>query len=351
MIALYILLVLAGVVGAGAAYQRIGLVRDRRRYPAPGQFIEVNGQRLHIYAQGEGSPTVVLEAGIAATSLSWRLVDRAIAKFTRVVEYDRAGLGWSGRLRTPRTAQHAARELHELLQRAGEQPPFVLVGHSFGGLVVREFAAAYAEEVAGLVLVDPFRPQQWTPLTPLQRRMVAGGVFFSRWGGVLARVGVVRGCLSLAMSGRSTIPKIVSRASAGPASSVTDRMVGQVQKLPCEVWPIVAAHWADAKSFVGMAEHLRWLPESAAAWKGTPCELPVTLITGVRAEPGPSDEAARIGACVRHVVAERSGHWVQLDQPELVIEAVREMVTAVREHRWPAGADRAEREPIPPTHR
>jgi len=123
-------------------------------YPPPGQMVDVGGYRLHINCQGrkqsDDSPTVVLEAGATQFSLTWDHVQREVAKFARVCAYDRAGLGWSERSPNPRTAPYIVAELHALLTKAGVEPPYVLVGHSMGGLYVRYYAHEHGERVVGI---------------------------------------------------------------------------------------------------------------------------------------------------------------------------------------------------------
>jgi pimeloyl-ACP methyl ester carboxylesterase len=123
---------------AGMGYQFAGMLIDRSHYPPPGQMIDVGGHRLHLYCTGTGSPTVVLEAAAPGWSLYWSLVQPDVAKVTKVCAYDRAGLGWSERGPLPRTGQRMARELHQLLTRAGISGPYVFVGHSLGGFVARQ---------------------------------------------------------------------------------------------------------------------------------------------------------------------------------------------------------------------
>jgi pimeloyl-ACP methyl ester carboxylesterase len=155
-----LLLVLAGIV-----YQAIASARDAQRYPPLGRLIDVVGYRLHINSTGEGTPAVVLDAGVCDCSLNWCLVQPEVAKFTRVCSYDRAGMGWSDAGPSPRTSEVIVRELHTLLTNAGIAGPYVLVGHSFGGYNVRLFAHDYPEEVVGLVLVDSAHEDQW-PMLP-----------------------------------------------------------------------------------------------------------------------------------------------------------------------------------------
>jgi len=153
------LLVLAGI---GAVYQLIATERDRRAYPPPGRLIDVGGYRLHLDARGVASaaPTVILEGGAGLGSVTWGWVQPRVAETTRVLAYDRAGIGWSDRGPEPRDGRQIARELHAALQGAGIYGPYVLVGHSFGGLYVRIFGDMYPDEVVGMVLVDPTHPDQ-----------------------------------------------------------------------------------------------------------------------------------------------------------------------------------------------
>lgn len=321
------------LVAAGALYQALGTRRDLRRFPPLGQWFDVAGVRIHLHESGSGSPAVVLESGISATSISWALVQPEIAKFARVCSYDRAGLGWSDAAKAPRTPSQLARELRDLLAAAQIPAPYVLVGHSFGGLVIRAFAALYPSDVAGLVLVDPLRPEDWWPTSDQQKRMIARAVKLSRRGALLARVGVVRGCLALVMSGRRFIPKLAARVSSRRGgSAVTERLAGEIGKLPRHTWPMVAAHWSDPKSFEGMARHIETLSESVAEVAGRLIArgVPVTLITGANTPEAKQGWEPRLfGPEVKHVVAQQSGHWVQLDEPGLVIEAVRDVLARI----------------------
>ena len=127
-------------------------------YPPPGRLINLGTHSLHLQCDGEGAPSVIFDAALGASSLSWSLVQPAVARVTRACAYDRAGFGWSERGPLPRTAGRIADELHELLTRAGVHPPYLLVGHSFGGLVMRIFASRHADDVGGLVLIEPAVP-------------------------------------------------------------------------------------------------------------------------------------------------------------------------------------------------
>lgn len=146
---------------AGASYQVIESRLDARRFPESGRLVDVGGYSLLLNCTGVGSPTVVLEAGFSDLSVEWGAVQPEIAKSSRVCSYDRAGYGSSDPGPTPRTSAQIANELHTVLKNAGEAPPYVLVGHSFGGYIVRVFNGRYPDEVAGIVLVDATQEDQY----------------------------------------------------------------------------------------------------------------------------------------------------------------------------------------------
>lgn len=167
---LIIVCLLIGVALGGAAYQAVGYHLDARRSPEPGRLVDIGGYRLNINCLGAGDSTVILESGLGDISVEWQSVQTEIAKFARVCSYDRAGYGSSDPVPTPRTSRAIAGELHRLLQNAGEKPPFILVGHSFGGYNVRVFEGNYPGEVAGLVLVDSPQEDQYEMLPSAWKR-------------------------------------------------------------------------------------------------------------------------------------------------------------------------------------
>src|SRR5262245_31328525 len=128
---------------------------DQPAYPPPGKLLDVGGYRLHLNCTGKSDPTVVLIAGGGDFSFDWGLVQPDASRFARVCSYDRAGLAWSDPGPTPRTMRQEAYELHTILKAARIKAPYVVVGHSLGGLIARVYAERYPEEVAGIVLVDP----------------------------------------------------------------------------------------------------------------------------------------------------------------------------------------------------
>lgn len=152
---LAIIALLLLLIGAGFTYETIMEIGDAERYPYFGQLVEVDGYTMHIHCKGIGSPTVILESGAGGFSISNQPMQQWLREETRVCVYDRAGMGWSDPRPKPRTAWQIAHELHALLQAANVESPYVLVGPSNGGLYVRAFAVEYADETAGLALLDP----------------------------------------------------------------------------------------------------------------------------------------------------------------------------------------------------
>lgn len=185
---------LIGLAVLGATYQGIATARDLQRYPPPGQLVEVGGYKLHLYSQGEnlGNPTVILLSCGDCLTPNWGWVQPAVAQLTRVVAYDRAGFGWSEPAPTPRTPDQRVAELRIALQTAGIPAPYLLVGHSYGGLLANLFAARYPNEVAGMVLLDPRHPDQAKRWPAAARATEARAGEMIRLLGWLARLGLLR---------------------------------------------------------------------------------------------------------------------------------------------------------------
>jgi pimeloyl-ACP methyl ester carboxylesterase len=331
----WLFLLIPALPAVGMLYQWMGALNDRRRFLGLGRLVDVgDGRRIYVSDMGremESGPTVIFESGIAATSQNWLRVQEAVARFTRAVSYDRDGLGWSSACASERTPSNIARELRELLQRAEVPGPYVLVGHSFGGLVVRRYAAMYPDEVEGVVLVDPMRTEEWPPVNERQRALLERGIRMAGYGTQVARFGLARLATTSLLCRSGKASRAFSRAAGNAGIHVMQRITCEVGKMPRAVWPIVAAHWASPKYYQGLAAHLEAVTatvtemQRAEAIEG----MPVVLLTPGTAEPLSSDRLRRIGPEVRQVIAEKSGHWVHLDEPELVLETIRSMVEQV----------------------
>jgi pimeloyl-ACP methyl ester carboxylesterase len=337
---LLLLLILPSVLIAGVVYQTIGSWIDETRFPPPGRLVNIGAYKLHLKRQGSGHPVVVLEAGIAATSISWSPVQARLAQFSTVCSYDRAGLGWSeqrSRGSCPCTLEQMVGELEALLRNCGLAPPFVLVGHSFGGLLVSAFAHAYPEQAAGLVLIDPISPTYWGRASQANADQILAAVRLSRRGAILAHIGLVRAALSVLNAGGRWLPKQVGRAVARQGSDLMQNLAREVAKLPRELRTTVRAHWSRPRGFLAMAEYLDALPACAAAGlkMSLPANIPVTILSAGNATPEELRERdAWAGQSERghHVKVPGTGHWLQLERPELVFDVVREMVSQWRDH-------------------
>jgi pimeloyl-ACP methyl ester carboxylesterase len=319
----------------GWILQLIGTGLDRWRYPPPGRLVQVGGHKLHLYQTGtdqaEEMPMVVLEAGIGASSLSWRYVQDEIEPLVRVASYDRAGLGWSTESTTPRHTRQVVHELLTLLDNAGIREPVVLVGHSFGGMTSLAAACLHPERFAGLVLVDPLHPAEWTLPDGQRKRMLEYGAFLAERGVVLARFGLVRATLRLLLLGASKSATWVNRATSGHGADNLERLVGEVRKLPRHLWPQIRAQWTQEKTFASLANHLRQLPLSSvqAANAMRPLDMPLVVISAGNLEQVRLDAhrgLAQLSPQGHHIIAHRAGHWVQVDEPDIVVAAIRRVL-------------------------
>lgn len=178
----------------GAVYQTVGAQSDKQNFPPPGQLYDVGGYRLHLYCTGpqdSDNPTVILETLSGGVSSLWAWIQPEIAQATRVCSYDRAGRGWSEPSPRPIALQQTVSDLHTLLQKAGVAGPYVLVGHSVGGIYVRKYAADYPNEVVGIVLVDSSHPDQLVRV-PEERAEKDAYLRMSAVFPMLARLGIFR---------------------------------------------------------------------------------------------------------------------------------------------------------------
>jgi pimeloyl-ACP methyl ester carboxylesterase len=335
---------LAVTLALMALVQAICARSDARKFPPPGRLVDIPAARMHVRQSGEGRPSVVLEAGIAASSLSWSMVQPMLAASTTTYSYDRAGFGWSTSESKGCSLTKIADDLHALLAALEVRAPYIVVAHSFGSYIVTAYAQRYAGELAGIVLVDPLTPEEWVMPNREQRWTLRRGVWFSRAGGALASVGVLRVCLWLLERGSREAPRGVLKMFGAKATETVERILRELAKLPPEVVRVIRARWSTPKFFWSMAAYIQAVPECAAEIQARfiPASIPVTVLSGAHQPEVRLREHAAIAARSvrgRHVMADKSAHWIHLDQPELVAEAVREMAEAlpftmqVRSHR------------------
>jgi len=305
----------------------------------PGRLIDVGGFRLHLHATGAGpGPVVVLDAALAGTSISWCRVQPEVARFARVCAYDRGGLGWSDAGPLPRTAGRLANELHVLLERAGETPPFLLVGHSFGGLVLEVFVARWPRETAALVLVDPAHPEDWVRPAPKEQAQLDRGARLCGHGSRLARWGVARmvgGLVGLGALGPAWA--VVKAVTGGDLTSRDEGILAPMWKLPPDERRPLRRFWTQAKFFDALGSQIASMPVTAgevlAAAAGGYGDLPLVTISSTN--PGDyrlrqQDALAERSTRGRHLVASASGHWIPLDQPELIVHVIRDAYEGAR---------------------
>jgi pimeloyl-ACP methyl ester carboxylesterase len=332
VIALCILAIAIVLVATGFFYQQLGSRRDRKLYTEPGSWVTVgNGCDLYFTALGMGEPTVLFESGIGATHLNWRHIQEAVAEFTGTVSYDRGGLGWSDPCRTARTPLNIARELRQMLQRAGHKPPYILVGHSFGGLVMRRFALLYPDEVAGVLLVDPMRCEEWPPLDPSKQAQLDLGKKLIRYAMPIASCGMARLAVNFLVHRKSKLSGQLVSVAVPNGRHVLGRITSEVRKMPREVWPAVASHWSRPAFYAGMRSHLQSIPDTVREMHvAEPIRsIPITVLTPGSAAPLTENHLDHIGENVQQIIASNSAHWIHLDEPSLVIDSIRAIVATV----------------------
>jgi pimeloyl-ACP methyl ester carboxylesterase len=308
------------------------------RTPPPGRLVRVGHHRLHIRCDGEGGPPVIFDAALGGSSLSWSLVQPAVARLTQACSYDRAGFGWSDAGPLPRTADRIADELQQLLRGAAIPPPYVLVGHSYGGLGLRLYASRHPNDVAGLVLIEPAVPEEWSNPTDEQRALVARGVRLCRYGATAARRGLAHLVSMLVRLGALGAARLlVSLVSRGGLHRADEGILAPIWKLPPEVRGALREMWTQPKFFEALGSQIETICESATAVMsaGPPDygDLPLMVISSARSgeERLQADSAlARRSTRGRHILAAESGHWIPLDAPHVVIDAITAMVEEIR---------------------
>jgi pimeloyl-ACP methyl ester carboxylesterase len=309
-------------------------VRSRPAAPPPiGRLVDIGGYRLHLACQGKGSPTVVMEAAIGETGLLWSLVQPAVAQTTQACVYDRAGLGWSDPSPSPRTAAVMVEELHTLLATAEVPGPYVLVGHSFGGLLVRLHATRYPQEVAGLVLVDSAHEDQYRRAPSEIRELLPQVEEQARQQFEGLKVLIESGSLD---AGMLPVPPGLPASAADTFRALVAASPKHVDSFIAEQQAVEAIHAELRVTSLG--------------------DLPLVVLSHGQpmAMPGLSDEVnqtyeqlwqelqaelAGLSSQGRLIVAEGSGHYIQLERPQLVIDAIAEVVTAARTRTAP-GSDK-----------
>ncbi|HTI44142.1 MAG TPA: alpha/beta hydrolase [Vicinamibacterales bacterium] len=282
---------------------------------------------------------MVFDSALGGSSLSWSLVQPFVARTTRACSYDRAGFGWSDAGPKPRTAGRCAGELRELLGRADVPGPYLLVGHSFGGLVVRVFAARWPEDTAGLVLIEPAIPEEWLEPTEERRRLIARGSDLCRYGAMAARLRLAHVVVWLVRLGAFTPARaVVKMVSRGGLRREDEGILAPIWKLPPQARALLRQMWTKPSFFEALGSQIAAICESAGdVLRASPAhlrDLPLTVITSATAGEHrlQTDRAlSKLSTRGEHVVASNSGHWIPLDNPQAVIDAVNAMVARIRQ--------------------
>jgi pimeloyl-ACP methyl ester carboxylesterase len=302
----------------GATYQWLATRNDLAATPPPGHLVDIGGYRLHLWCTGDGAPAVILDTGLGGSTAGWGFVQPDVARFTRVCSYDRAGMGYSDPGPSPRTVRRIANELAELLARSGIAGPVVLVGASIAGFDVRVFASDHPDRAAGLVLVDASHEDD-THEVPLMARFVP----------LLSTIGVVR------LLGYMSFDE-------------------RIESLAPSVRQFARATSFRAAGYQAAADEIIHIRESASEVRSSRRKLtiPVLVVTGGRGADENWRQLQRDQASLSErgclIIAEQSGHVVPIDQPAVIVDAIRIVVETARGHDVPLCATPAatlERDP------
>jgi pimeloyl-ACP methyl ester carboxylesterase len=311
----------------GATYEQIGERRDRIQLPQIGRSVDIGGRNMNIFCSGEGSPAVILESGAGEPGYSWSGIQPDIAKFTETCWFDRAGEGWSDPGPFPRTSAAMSADLHQLLHGAGVTPPYVLVGHSLGGLNARVYNGMYPDDVAGAVLVDAAHEDEPKRAPAFMLGHTAPRYLWRPiW--ILGQTALRLGILRL-LTPREQLP-------ADPAERTAEQVIRALRRQPKAI-----ASEFDAS-----------LPESyrQAAAAGGFGDRPLIVLTAGRVDTSahPTEEdrqfvayrqvwmheiqpkLARLSTHGRQIILGQSGHGIPQEAPEVVIAAAREVVVDSR---------------------
>jgi pimeloyl-ACP methyl ester carboxylesterase len=300
---------------AGFLYENISEARDRRFHPMPGQLVDVGGYLMHIDCTGRGSPSVILDSGLGGGYADWYKVQPKIAQFARVCSYDRAGIGYSESSPHSPTSKVIAEELHTLLHNAGVSFPIVIVGHSMGGFDVRLYASLYRDEVAGMVLVDASHPEQERRLPQafkdLDARYLRQFEFmeFTMPFGVPRLLGFCKGYDAIrgAECNFHSLRAGIAEWKAFSQSAVQTALTGSLGDIPL----VVLSHDPDGPPDPGLPAEL--VKPTNDAFEQMQEELSHLSTRGTR------------------TIAKNSSHYIQSDRPDLVVEAVRNVVEQARQ--------------------
>ena len=304
-------------------------------FPPPGKMVDIGGWKIHLNCTGEAKPnqpTIILEAGAGDFSVEWSLVQPKVAEFARVCSYDRAGDGWSEMGPFPRTMRQLVYELHTLLEKSGERGPFVLIAQSFGGVIARLYQSTYPDDVAGMMLIDAGR------LDPL--RYINGSFVRFNETATGRPIPPVKTDSPLR---ESDIPAEARRQMEAGARSLVPRANESREKLPDDakrmrLWALGTVKHVAAYVNPFEAEELALMIAAVKDKEYLLGDLPLTVITAGRAQ---YDDAqmqqdhmrsqaamAKLSRNGKQIIATESGHHVHIDQPDLVTNAIRDLLAA-----------------------
>ena len=316
---------------------------DGATYTQPQQMVEVEpGRRLNLHCAGAGSPTVVFESGLGAPLSNWGFVQPVVAQKIRTCAYERAGLGFSDAATRASDSKNIVDDLHRLLVAASIKPPYVLVGHSYGGMTVRLYADTYPSEVVGMVLVDPTvedAVEAYRAIDPKKRSA-------AQWNEEITERDIrdAKACVIAASAGLAPGSELFKKCVSDPVAQYSEAVNASNQRQEMRLATQQAGASEIEQVFRSSADQVRSARHSSS-------NLPLVVLTASRPPPkipfAPEEQERRaarfrVDVALRDAVAKLSvrgvneivlntGHYIQLDRPQAVIDAITRVVVMAQD--------------------
>lgn len=299
----------------GFVYEQVSRLIEENNHPPGGMFTDVGGHKLHYMKKGDTSPTVVFESGLGEGAVSWFKIQDKVSEYAATISYDRAGIGWSERGDNPKSVSAISGDLEKLLENADAKKPYVIVLHSFAGLTLRDFITKNSKDISGLIFVDASHPDQFNRLPKKE-----GGDSKEDLGfivGLMNEFGIVRLFSDHQYSNTKASNPVNLRLNALSHQSISATME-EMQNFNS-----IAADAGKISTFgdiplvvITGASPQRWKKEASSDARKNSASIWMNL----------QKDLLNLSSNSTHIIANKSGHFVQMDEPEIIIQEIKKML-------------------------